>query len=248
FPELPVELVHEIIATAWHMPLSPSERIILMRSSALVNSTWADTFDLIASRDVYIPSAAFSQHFIQRLRGTPAVAGVSSSFISRLLARFCKTSKLAIVTRSANLACQSLTIQLLNVCVHPDKYARTHLPMGAVLDELLETLDARSLAPNLRRLSIEYVDIGFDVGFEDIFRRDGLAALPAQVTHLDLRYSFSPSMPGWLTKSLRDKQERQRHVQWVLPSITHLTVAGAAKNTIHDMSRVCPHAQVLGID
>jgi hypothetical protein len=79
--------------------------------------------------------------------------------------------------------------------------------MGGVLDSLLETLDAWSLAPNLRRLSIEYVD----TGFEDIFNRVGLAALPPQITHLDLRYSFSDAMPIWLVESLRRKQQRQRH-------------------------------------
>ncbi|KAJ7330546.1 hypothetical protein DFH08DRAFT_967082 [Mycena albidolilacea] len=49
--------------------------------------------------------------------------------------------------------------------------------MGGVLDSLLETLDAWSLAPNLRRLWIEYRDTGFD----DIFDRAGLAAFPLQI-------------------------------------------------------------------
>ncbi|KAJ7483351.1 hypothetical protein FB451DRAFT_1234192 [Mycena latifolia] len=239
-PQLPVELIEQIISSAWHMPLPSTDRITLMRSSMLVNSTWADIFDLISSRDVYIPSSAFCDYFIQRLRGQtpPANTTPPSYFLSRFLG-FKQPSKRTIPPRSANLACQSLTIQIANVDVHPDKHNRTRIPMGSVLDELLENLDARSLAPNLRRLTIEYLDAGFD----DVFHRAGLAALPSQITHLELRYAFSPEMPPWLVKSLQEKQERQRSIGLMLPSITNLTVIGAGESTISDMLRVCPNAQ-----
>ncbi|KAJ6580808.1 hypothetical protein B0H19DRAFT_1017280 [Mycena capillaripes] len=244
-PQLPVELLEAIISTAWHMSLSSDERITLMRSSALVNSTWADIFDLISSRDVYIPSAAFCDHFIQRLRDqTPAVPP-SSSVIERFL-RFRRPSKPStpLIRRSANLACRSLTIQIANVDIHPDKNSRMRLPMGATLDDLLENLDARALAPNLRRLSIEYLD----AGFEDVFQRAGLAALPTQITHLDLRYSFSAETPLWLAESLRKKQERLRHIGWIARSVTHLSIVGAGENTVQDALRVCPNIQVLEVD
>ncbi|KAF8210980.1 hypothetical protein K438DRAFT_1752722 [Mycena galopus ATCC 62051] len=112
-----------------------------MHSSVLVNSTWADIFNLVSSRDVYIPSAAFGDHFIHR-------------------------------------ACWASSVAQRN---HRSRYH----------------------APNLRRLSIEYVAAGFD----DIFNRVGLAALPPQTTHLDVRYSFSYMMPTWL-ESLKEKQEK----------------------------------------
>ncbi|KAJ6568426.1 hypothetical protein DFH09DRAFT_918112 [Mycena vulgaris] len=217
-PHLPVELMEEIIATAWHLPLSSRDRITFMRSSLLVNSTWADTFDLVSSRDVFIPSSAFCDHWIQRLRApTPSVP------------------------RSANLACQSITIQLANVDVHPDKHNRMRMPMGAVLDNLLENLDARSLAPNLRRLTIEYLDATFG----DVFHRAGLAALPSQITHLELRYSFGSETPAWLVKALKDKEERQRNIGWVSRSITDLSVVGAGENTVSDMLRACTNARIL---
>ncbi|KAJ7155884.1 hypothetical protein C8R46DRAFT_815347, partial [Mycena filopes] len=229
-PRLPVELLQQIINAAWNSPLSCAERITLMRSSPLVNSTWAELFDLASSRDVYIPSSAFSEHFIRRLRDQPTTTVPTSS-----------------PARSPNLACQSITIQLVNTDLHPDKNGRIRLPMGAVLDELLETLDARAfLAPNVRRLSIEYVDAGFD----DVFQRVGLAALPPQITHLDLRYSFSPQMPTWLLASLREKQERQnlRTVGWDAPSVTHLSVAGAGESTVQDALAACPNTEVLEVD
>ncbi|KAJ7483377.1 hypothetical protein FB451DRAFT_1439317 [Mycena latifolia] len=237
-PRLPIEILEKILASAWHMPLSSTDRITLMRSSMLVNSTWAEIFTFISERDVYIPSSAFCVHFIQRLRApVPNSPAASSSFLSRFFRGFQDQRKPRV--RSANLACQSLTIEIVNVDVHPDKHNRTRMPMGGVLDDLLENLDARSLAPNLHRLTIEYPDAGFD----DIFHRAALAALPSQITHLELRYAFSPKMPPWLVKSLQEKQERQRSIGLMLSSITNLAVIGAGENTVSDMLRVCPNAQ-----
>ncbi|KAJ7114044.1 hypothetical protein C8R44DRAFT_984596 [Mycena epipterygia] len=235
-PRVPVELMEHIITSAWHMPLSSDERITFMRSSMLVNSTWADIFDLVSSRDVYIPSSAFCDHFIQRLRAQPP-PDFPSSLLSSFLRSFQRPSKPPIEPRSANLACQSLTIQIANVDVHPDKNGRPRLPMGAVFDDLLENLDARSLAPNLRRLNIEYLDAGFD----DIFHRTGIAVLPSQIKNLEVHYSFSAATPVWLVDSLCDKQERQRNIGWVSRSIINLSVIGAGLNTREDLLRACPN-------
>ncbi|KAJ7663967.1 hypothetical protein DFH06DRAFT_920427, partial [Mycena polygramma] len=231
---LPVELIEQIINSAWHMPLSSSERITFMRSSALVNSTWADIFDLVSSRDVHVPSSSFCDHFIQRLRAQPPAA---PSLLYRFLEQFRGPAKPFINGRSANLACQSLTIQIPSANNHPDATGRMRLPMGGVLDDLLEILDAHSLAPNLRRLSIEYMDAGFD----DVFQRTGLAALPPQITHLELGFSFTDTMPLWLIESLRRKQEKQRYIGWIARSVTRLEVRGAGKNTVEDALRVCPN-------
>lgn len=252
-PRLPVELMGEIITVAWHMPLSSPERITFMRSSILVNSTWADIFDLISSRDVYIPSSLYSEHFIRRLRAKPPVTSVpspSSSFLGSFFRLFeqapiqARSANLPVQARSANLACRSLTIQIPNVNVHPDQHNRLHLPMGSVLDELLETLDVQSLAPNLRRLSIEYLDAGFD----DVFEREGPAAMAEQITHLELHYSFSETTPSWLAKSLQEKQEMRRHLKWSAKSVTNLSIFGAGQNTIRDALTACPNTQVLEVD
>ncbi|KAJ7483455.1 hypothetical protein FB451DRAFT_1439534, partial [Mycena latifolia] len=210
-----VELVERIIITTWHMPLSSNERITFMESSMLVNSTWADIFDSISSRDVYIPSSTFCEHFIQRLRAPKSVTPTIRS-------------------RSVNLACQSLTIQIVNVAVHPDKHI---LPMGAVLDKFLESLNGRFLTPNLRHLSIEYVNGGFD----NIFHRESLHAFPRQITHLELCYSFRPETPGWFVEALREKEESQRNSGWIFQSVTHLSVKGAGQNTVSDLLRSCPN-------
>jgi hypothetical protein len=246
-PQFPVELLEKIIWSTWHMPLSFDERITFMRSSMLVNSTWADVFDLVSSRDVYIPSFAFTDHFIQRLRAqAPAITTCPSSFLSSLLRGFRPTSKTRTPPRSANEACQSLTIQLANVEIHSDtsKHTPARLPMGAVLDDLLENLDARSLAPNLRHLTIEYLDAGVD----DIFHRVGLAALPANITHLEVRYSFSGETPVPPVDPLREKEGRQRRIGWVSRSVTNLSVRGAGESTISDLLRACPNVQAFDVD
>ncbi|KAJ7867589.1 hypothetical protein B0H13DRAFT_1511944, partial [Mycena leptocephala] len=224
-PQLPAELMEAIISAAWRLPMSSNERILFMRASALVNSTWADVFDLVSSHDVYIPSGQFCDHFIQRLRtGTQPPAQA----------------------RSANLACQSITIQITNPakCIGQKSGSPMRLPMSGVLDHLLENIDVWSLTPNLRRLSIEYVD----AGFEDIFKRAGLAALPTQLTHLDLRYAFNDATPGWFVDSLRMRQKRQRWIWWIAPFVTRLSVSGAGENTVQDVLRVCPNAQILEVD
>lgn len=240
-PRLPVELLEEIISSAWNMPLSSSDRIMLMRSSALVNSTWADIYDLLSSRDVYIPSSAFADYFLQRLRAQPpAVTSVPpSSLLSRILCGFKKpTTKGPKQTlRSANVACQNLHIQLANV-TGADKHA--HIPMGSVLDDLLEGLDAWSLTPNLRRLTVEYRDVGFD----DVFRRISLASLPAQVTHLELLYSFSPGMLAWPLRSLQELKEAKQSIKWRLTTVTKVSVIGAGEKTVKNLTRACPNAQV----
>ncbi|KAJ7080743.1 hypothetical protein B0H15DRAFT_786997 [Mycena belliarum] len=220
-PRLPVELLEEIISFAWHLPLPSSERIMLMRSSALVNSTWADIFDLLSSRDVYVPSSAFADHFLQRLRAQPP-AGPTQ------------------MLRSANVACQTLTIQLAN-----DNGANEHarVPMGSVLDDLLEGFDAWSLAPNLRRLTVEYLDVGFD----DVFRRISLAALPVQVTHLELLYSFSPGMLARPLRSLQELKEAKQSLKWTSTNIKNVSVVGAGEKTVKNLSRACPNAQVVSL-
>ncbi|KAJ7691918.1 hypothetical protein B0H17DRAFT_1285102 [Mycena rosella] len=237
--QLPVELMEQIITTAWHMPLSSTDRITFMQSSMLVNLIWADRFDFVSSRDVYIPSSAFCDHLIQRLQA-PAASAPPSSFLASFLRRYKGQSKRSMQPR---LACQFITIQIANADVHPDKNSRVRLPMGAVLDDLLETLDACSLAPNLRCLSIEYLDAGFD----DVFHRVGLAALPSQITHLELRYSFSAETPIWLVEALREKQERQRHIGWISRSVMNLSVIGAGQNTVSDLLRSCSNVQTLKV-
>ncbi|KAJ7486341.1 hypothetical protein B0H11DRAFT_1913629 [Mycena galericulata] len=254
-PRFPVELLIEIITVVWHMSLSREERITFMLSSSLVNSTWADIFDTISLRDVYIPRYSYSEFFIRRMRKQsepPISTAASSSFFRSLIPLFKQTTKELRQapcpelrqTPCPNLACRSITIQIANVNVHPDSDGRMWLPMRLALEEVMDQFIEPSFAPNLRRLTIEYVNAGFD----DVFTHGILATLPSQVTHLELRYSFSEATPSWLVKALREKQVRHRHVRWIAESITHLSVLGAGPSTIKDALTACGNTQVLEVD
>ncbi|KAJ7098727.1 hypothetical protein B0H15DRAFT_821972 [Mycena belliarum] len=247
-PQFPVEVLEQIISTTWHMMLSPSQRIVFMRSSALVNSTWADIFDLISSRDVYVPSAAFCDHLILQLRAQQPFAHAAppssppSSPLWRVLLGFKKPSKMpSLKRRIVNATCRSITFQLANVDVHPDRHERLRLPMAAALDELLENLDARPLAPNLRSFTLEYLDVGFD----DLPQRMSLDALPEQVKHLCVQYSYSPGMPAVLLLALQMKQQSERKAAWTSQTIREVTLIGAGPDAASDMSRACPNARVV---
>ncbi|KAJ7772634.1 hypothetical protein DFH07DRAFT_993441 [Mycena maculata] len=283
-PHLPVELITEIIETLWHMRLSSRERIAFLWASYLVNSTWADVFDLVSSRDVYIPSELYCDYFISRLRGlpfptadedmrpsrpptflelllAPSVPGAPApSLLSRFL-RACQGTKAApsqappakasLRACSANLACQSLTFEIVNLDVLPDRGGHLHapvgpiLPMGPVLEALLAKLKLRvpSLAPNLRRLCIEYID----TDFSDVFQRGIFSDLPAQITHLELRYAFSPATPDWIVEPLRAAPGRRRKMS-AAETVTALSVLGAGNGTVMDALRGCPNARVLKVD
>ncbi|KAK6977936.1 hypothetical protein R3P38DRAFT_3120147 [Favolaschia claudopus] len=234
-PIVPLELQMQIVFTAWYMPLSSKERIAIMRSFPLVNSSWADILDSISSRDVFIPSSAFCDEFIRRLRFEPSLPVLQprKSLMARLRSSFRKSPKPSFQRRPANDACRSITIQMVNDGMR--------LPMGGVLDDLLESLDAFSLAPNLRRLSIEYVDTAFD----DIFDRVGLAALPEQVEHLDVRFSFSAAAPGSFTESSSKRQERRGFCKWAAPSVRRLSVLGVGEVTTKELLVCCPNAVII---
>ncbi|KAJ7501828.1 hypothetical protein B0H11DRAFT_1907748 [Mycena galericulata] len=134
----------------------------------------------------------------------PISTAASSSFFSSLIPLFKQTTKEVIYGPCPNLACRSITIQIANVNVHPDSDGRVWLLMRLALEEVMDQFVnvEPSFAPNLRRLTIEYVNAGFD----DVFTHGILATLPSQVTHLEFRYSFSEATPSWLVKALREKQ------------------------------------------
>ncbi len=67
-PTLPVELITEIIQTAWDFPLSNDERRDLFYSSCLVNRDWLDIFIRIALTDVHIFSPEYLGSFLYLLR------------------------------------------------------------------------------------------------------------------------------------------------------------------------------------
>ncbi|KAJ6581426.1 hypothetical protein B0H19DRAFT_506118 [Mycena capillaripes] len=117
---LPVELVEQILFLCWVMPLSIDERITLMTSAALINSTWRAIFLRVSSRDVHIPCPSFADHFLRILR--------PDSLPNRL--------------------CRSLTIQIINKTCMAEPVA-TESPMEKALSRLLYRFHDASTPPFL---------------------------------------------------------------------------------------------------
>ncbi|KAF7317611.1 hypothetical protein MKEN_00848500 [Mycena kentingensis (nom. inval.)] len=243
-PTLPVELLEQIITLLWRSQLTSAERTTFMTSSTLVNSTWAEMVDRVATQDVVISSSAYADYFLEEIRATKRKhhAPRATGWAARLL-RLVHPPPARAPKHNPNIACRSLTIQLANPRRHPapERYKHAlHLPMGFVLDDLLEHVDAHapSLLPNLRTVAIEYVD----APFEDLFQRVGMAALPEQVERLEVRWTYSDGMPVFLVDVLRERQTGQRHFAWYLTRLKEVVVSGAGANVVEDLSRVCPNA------
>ncbi|KAJ7334067.1 hypothetical protein DFH08DRAFT_707585 [Mycena albidolilacea] len=201
---LPVELIERTLFLCWTMPLSMADRIRLMTSAPLVNSSWGWIFLRVSSRDVYVPCPSFAHHFLQILRPQSL----------------------------PNVLCRSLT---------PKFDAAAGSRRVAELLHRFHDISAPAV-PNLRRIHIEYRDMGFDCVFDNWT----LVAFPPQVTELELSYSFSPAMPPWLRSTLRSKHKRQTdRPPWITPSVRTLTILGGSESLVLDMVMTCPNAQLV---
>ncbi|KAJ7449649.1 hypothetical protein FB451DRAFT_1053246, partial [Mycena latifolia] len=217
---LPVELIEQILSSCWAMPLCVDARIALMTSAVTVNSTWRAVFLRVSSRDVHIPCPSFADHFLRILRQESPL--VDRDVLNRL--------------------CRTLTAQITNENI----FSRRELPMEQALSRLLYRLHDRTAPalPNLRRITLEYRDTGFD----GVFDNWTLIAFPRQVTELELRYSFSPATPPWVESVLRSKHGRQAAPPWTMPSVRTLTVLGASVSVVLDMVVTCPNVEKLITD
>jgi hypothetical protein len=56
---LPVELLYDVVETAWSSTLTPAERVEFMKTSRLISKTWSAIYDTVFSVDVHIPSKSF---------------------------------------------------------------------------------------------------------------------------------------------------------------------------------------------
>ncbi|KAJ7115894.1 hypothetical protein C8R44DRAFT_216881 [Mycena epipterygia] len=227
-PILPVELTEKILFSCWTTPLPIGERITLMTSAVSVNSIWRAIFLRVSSRDVHIPCPSFADQFLRILRQECPLVDKETRYM-------------------ANRLCRSLTIQITNENIHKGVFAKRELPMEKALSSLLYRLHDPStpVVPNLRRITIEYHDTGFD----GVFDNWTLIAFPNQVTELQLSYSFSPGMPPWLRTTLRSKHERQAYTPpWTTPSVRTLTVLGASDALVSDMVMTCPNMENLVTD
>lgn len=226
YPWLPVELIEKIISEVWSSALSSDERITLMTSSPLVNKTWWDLFLHISFKDVYIPCPSYYDQYLHILREEPSVFDEHTKSLPDML-------------------CRSINLMVEQCPAHPALILNCNEPpMGKVLSDLVYFLHSIPYLPNLRTISVEYLNTGFD----DLFDKLRFISFPEQVTDLELNFTFSPRTPCWLVGALRTNQVRQDCIQWALPSIRRLSIKGGSEALIADMVSVCPEMETLEFD
>jgi hypothetical protein len=177
-----------------------------------------------SSKEVYIPCASYCDHLFRIMHPD---SGAHDKERARLIEAMCRSITFAIEQPSAP----------------PQRPAsRQHPRVGAMAD-LFSWIESPRF-PNLRRVSIHYLNVDFD----DLFENWRLIDLPPQVTALEVTHSFSQDVPPFLVSALRDKHEAQLSLPWRMPNVKHLSLGGVASDYIADMIAVCPNLEALEID
>jgi len=222
--QFPVEIIENVISDAWVLPLSANERITLITSSLLVNKTWMTLFTRVSSKDVYIPCASYAQQFLRMLREE---SPIYEKHLRAIPDQFCR----------------SLTFQVSNhntsIRLFSNKY-----PMGDAITNTLYAIQTLSYLPNLRRVSIQYNNWGFD----DLLYHYRLIVFPPQVTEFELKYTYSHSIPPALIKTLRSDYLPRECLRWSMPSVRHLAILGAGESFVMHIMSTFPNVETLVTD
>ncbi|EGN96519.1 hypothetical protein SERLA73DRAFT_184592 [Serpula lacrymans var. lacrymans S7.3] len=229
WPWLPTELVERIVGDIWDSSLSTVDRDKLSSTLPLVNSTWLDAFIRISSQNVHISSSAQAQQFLRSLR---------EEFVAIPRA----------IKNSPDSLCHSITFRIESgVGEHPVPQIflySLHNPMGDTLTSLLYNVDSLDYLPNLRRISIEYVDWGYD----DLFDHHRLAVFPDQVEELDISWTFNGQACNSPHKMFKGRYLRHSCGHMSLPGVKKLRLHGASAQTVKDLVSICPNLKEVETD
>ncbi|KAK7455842.1 hypothetical protein VKT23_010878 [Stygiomarasmius scandens] len=230
-PRVPVELVESIVEFFWdNSDLSPLDRKKFMRSSLLINYSWASIFLRIFSRNVYIPSPEFAFQLRNALAGE----------------RFRSFSSLEIFERLSELMprrCRSLTFQYSGnssqLFVHRQDYE--HSPIGSSIFSMLRCLSSPSPStsplPNLRTISLDFDNCTP----ANLFTYNKFQVFPSQVTSLSIIFRYAPSLPTSLIQSEIILDPAPTGVPpCALPHIRQLTLFGCSIGAVRDIVNACP--------
>ncbi|PFH51955.1 hypothetical protein AMATHDRAFT_129922, partial [Amanita thiersii Skay4041] len=219
----PAELVEAVIDAAWSGPLAITERIKLMTTLPLINSTWRGTFLRMSSRDVHIPCAPYAEHYLSILRrSSPSYDVETQAYIESL----CRTITFEIEYPSH--AGSQMVVS------HPTAKAMGNF-FYFVSDEEMGFL------PHLRTVRIQYHNMDTD----DLFDNLPLAEFPSQVGSLDISFTFDDTLPSRLIKRFPSRCTLLPSPPWSMPYIKHLSLSGCVKDVITNMVMVCTRLEVL---
>ena len=223
------DLVESIVSFLWSFRLSRDERITLMTSMPLFNSTWRNAYIRAATKDVYIPCASYADHFFRILRRESKLYDKETQ--ARHEAR-CRTITFAVSSPRAS-----------------QRRSTTSHPASTAMADILRFISNDQFS-NMIKIAIHYHNVGFD----DIFEHSRLVYFPSQVTELEIVHTFSPEMPEFLLSELRDEHEENECPRclsddvWCMPNIRHLTLAGVGDCYAAKMVTVCPNIVNLELD
>ncbi|RDB23950.1 hypothetical protein Hypma_009163 [Hypsizygus marmoreus] len=223
YPCLPVELVEIIISDTWFLPLSKDERITFMTSALLVNKAWQTLFFRLSFTHTHIPCASYLDKYLAML------CGVSPLFSEE-------------IKSLPNSLCQSITLTIDHSPLEHQTEITHFSPQ--LISNLFYFINALEHVPNLRTLSIAYLNNTFDGTLETFY----FNPLPKWITNLELSFEF-PDSPPSLVEALRSRHKRiPGCVPWSLPSIRRLSIFGGTESLIADMVSICPEMEILQMD
>lgn len=223
---LPIELVETIIIDAWSLPLSTEERIHFMTTALRVNKAWMAMFFRISLKHVHIPCSSYLDKYHALLYGRSPFLNAKTKALPRLLCH------------SIAVSVDIPPLYISNIPSSKDY----NLPMNKTLINLLYILEIADPLPNLRTLSIKYLN----APFHEILNTLSFAPFPKQITRLELNFTFNPDMPNWLIAALYHHPAQDQAPY--LPSIRHLSFQGCLDVVIAEMVSGCSDLQTLRID
>lgn len=233
---LPVELYDDILRELWASRLTPAERTELLVTLPLVHRSWLSVFAQVAMTDVHISNPQYARHYLRLLPGSP-ITGLDEP-----------RSLWTAATSAESSRCRSLSFYIQgDSTLFPVQLYRVTNAMGDTLSNTLYVIDTLGYLPNLRKLSIEYTNWGFD----DLFDHYRLCAFPSQITQLSLKYSYNesiPTLPASLKEYLCATYVRHRCTKCSLPGIRNLSLDGVPIEFVADILGICPNTETLQVE
>jgi hypothetical protein len=98
--------------------------------------------------------------------------------------------------------------------------------------------------PNLRRISIELNNCTIN----DFFSRNKFFSFPRQVTHFDLRFSYSPFVSSADLFDMLGSKDPIGLVPGSMPSLRYLSLHGATEVVLNELLWACPNLLAVDTD
>ncbi|KAF8909372.1 hypothetical protein CPB84DRAFT_1765974 [Gymnopilus junonius] len=218
---LPNELLEQIFTQAWLSPMFPAQRATFIKSIFGASRTWVAMLARIVAKHVYVSSSPLNCESWSNNGWAPSLW----HSLSELSVQLCHSVTRQIVTSPKPISdCPSSAL---------DRLPRT------AIRELFQNFHALPYIPNLRELSIEYLD-PVDVNSSLTFR--------FSVIHLEVEYTFPSDTPSWLVDELgltgKTKCRKARYAPWELPDLFHISTSTTSQGHLGDVLNLLPHLQL----